>query len=668
MRSKAFPYIIVVAVVMAVMFFLAIVGLDVFMPSDPYASMIPDYGMVFHSMDVRVEWNDDRSCKITQSMNVEFLDNGHGEYIDGEYTVVGSHGIYVDIPVNSGESVRDLNVTASGNYRYGGVDNSLPYSIEHESGFKLVRVIVGDAHRVFAQGDTLSCTIVYDYITPVHPDGDDLLDINAIGYGWQSPVENATVTVTYPVAPATDGLSVWSGAADDLVDVSADKIAVSADGKTVTVKMDELAPFRGVRVKGEMPDGVLKGRFDTQALWTIVVGMILLGATVTLMMLSGRDKPLTPTVDFYPPRIDGMRRQKRHMLPVQMGKLIDDTCSDEDVTSLIFYWASKGYLAIEQDEDGGEITLIKLKPIDPVTAYEKTMFDKLFEKGVEVDGAVRVEMSALKGKFANTVSATRAAVEREYSGKLYRRGYNALAMCLLVACALFGAGFAVLTSFRIAFGCFNLLGLVTLIPVAIAGVFGIALVHNYFKLSTSKRRMLLVTLFVVSVLTAVGTTFAIPTSVMSWVEKAVFAVTLAASAAIAPFLTKRTEFYDEQLNNIIGFRDFLRDAEKERLEALLAEDPQYYYNILPYANVLGVSDIWSDKFKDITVEPPAYYRGRNVTLFDVFVISRICRSVGNTLTYTPPKANSGSFSGGSSHRGGGGGSFGGFGGGGGGRW
>ncbi|MDE6401825.1 MAG: hypothetical protein K2L54_04340, partial [Clostridiales bacterium] len=62
------------------------------------------------------------------------------------------------------------------------------------------------------------------------------------------------------------------------------------------------------------------------------------------------------------------------------------------------------------------------------------------------------------------------------------------------------------------------------------------------------------------------------------------------------------------------------------------------------------------------------YRGYNRTsVFDIFIMTRIANNVGRSLTYVPPKANSGSFSGGRSG-GSHGGGFGGFGGGGGGRW
>ena len=44
---------------------------------DGYA-LLPDYGMRFESMDVDIKWNDDRSCKITQSIDVKFSELSHG--------------------------------------------------------------------------------------------------------------------------------------------------------------------------------------------------------------------------------------------------------------------------------------------------------------------------------------------------------------------------------------------------------------------------------------------------------------------------------------------------------------------------------------------------------------------------------------------------------------
>ena len=629
-------------VTVAVIFFLAIVLLVVLVPDDPYGELVPDDGMVFEYMEVNVVWKKDRSCKIEYKTEARFNESGHG--------------IYVDIPVNSGERIRNLSLTAkTGNGRV------LPYRLEHESGFSIVRAVVGDEDRLISRGNTLVCEWSYDYITPVHPDGADILDINAIGYGWTSDIKKAVVSVTYPAKPqAASGFGVYVGD-DKFTDVS-----VSADGLTYTVNVGRLNAFENVRVKHKMPKGTLKSYTSAEPIATITVGVAILAAAILLMLFVGKDKPLSPVVDFYPPRVDGDDGRKRYMLPVQMGKIIDGTCSDDDVTSLIFYWASEGYIEIE--EKNGETYFKRLRKLDAVTSYEKNLFDKMFSYSTnDDDGVPVVSMSALTGKLYSAVSQTKAELNARYKGKLYKTPYTVLAVAFGVICALFGVLTAVLCTLRVGALFFNPAGVIVLLPVAVAAGFGTVLMLNYQKLSATKQKLFLALLFAATVLLAVGVMLLIPTHAMSWVEKFVFAACLGSSSALAPFLTKRTSFYTEQLNDIVGFRNFLRDAEKDRLETLLKDDPQYYYNILPYANVLGVSDIWADKFKGLAVEPPTYYRGGNISLFDVIIINRLMRSVGRTISYTPPKASGRSFSGGG-HSGGHGGGFGGFGGGGGGRW
>ncbi len=638
---------------MAVMFFLAIVIFSFFVPDGSSGGHgTPDYGMQFNRMSVSAEWRDDRSCKLTQDLEVKFFEN--------------SHGIYVDIPVNSGEKVCGLKIETT---------PYVPYSLEHTGNGKLVRAIVGNPDRYFgphaSQGDVLRCVVTYDYITPKHKSGDDILALMAIGNGWTSPVVKADVTVTFPTAPDTAADDMNYGIYIDGSAASAGEVAWSNGGKTVKITVAQkespvgtyaLMPFTGVEVAYKMPDGTLKSGFDTECILTVIIGAVLLIAVILLMVFLGKDKPLTPIVDFYPPRIDDGKGNKRHMLPVQMGKIIDGTCSATDVTSLIFYWASEGYLAIDERDD--DTYFRKTKDVDAVTDYEKRLFDRIFAYGKENDdGETEVALGMLKGKLGKKIVETTSSVNAEYRGKLYKRGYSLLSAAISVACGLFGVLTAVLTSLRIGGGFFNLLGVAVVIPVFITAALGNVICKYYFKLTEGKRRLLIGLYFAAAVLLTVGLSFTVSRDVMSMLERIVFALTLGAASALAPFLTVRTEFYDEQLNNILGFRNFLRDAEKERLEMLLADDPQYYYNILPYANVLGVSDIWEQKFKDLTLEPPTYYRG--ATVFDFMIIHSLTRSVGSSLTYVP-SSNSGSFSRG----GGGGGGFSGgsFGGGGGGRW
>ena len=63
---------------------------------------------------------------------------------------------------------------------------------------------------------------------------------------------------------------------------------------------------------------------------------------------------------------------------------------------------------------------------------------------------------------------------------------------------------------------------------------------------------------------------------------------------------KRKTVYGELITaRVKGFRHFLATAEKPKLEALVAENPNYFYNILPYTYAMNISKKWIRKFENI---------------------------------------------------------------------
>lgn len=66
-------------------------------------------------------------------------------------------------------------------------------------------------------------------------------------------------------------------------------------------------------------------------------------------------------------------------------------------------------------------------------------------------------------------------------------------------------------------------------------------------------------------------------------------------------MKRKTEYGESIVAKVKGFRNFLEVAEKEQLEALVLENPQYFYNILPYTYVLNISKKWMKKFENIHV-------------------------------------------------------------------
>lgn len=69
---------------------------------------------------------------------------------------------------------------------------------------------------------------------------------------------------------------------------------------------------------------------------------------------------------------------------------------------------------------------------------------------------------------------------------------------------------------------------------------------------------------------------------------------------ILTIVMKRKNNYGEELcARIKGFKNYIATARKDEIDMLTNTNPDYFYDILPYAYVFGMSKAWTDKFKNI---------------------------------------------------------------------
>jgi uncharacterized membrane protein len=134
------------------------------------------------------------------------------------------------------------------------------------------------------------------------------------------------------------------------------------------------------------------------------------------------------------------------------------------------------------------------------------------------------------------------------------------------------------------------------------------------------------------------------------------------------FMPRKTKKGSLAHEEVLGFREFINRAERDRIERLAKDDATLFDRVLPFALVFGLGDRWAEAFHDMYKNPPSWYdspRYGNVFSSQVFVmdLGRSLHVMNNTFVSTPSR--SGGYSGGSGF---GGGSGGGFGGGGGGSW
>lgn len=571
--------------------------------------------------DITYDINDNRKLSVTEDLTMKYN---------------GNAGFYKYIPTNGGELVKNLSVTVLSESGEGSVYHRVR---NYDDGLLEIE-IDDDTPKRYAR----TYRIKYDYCLTKAQEGENLLALTPVGGDIPCYIENINLTFILPQGYIRNSANCFIYGGRE-IEVNSSQ----ANGKTVlTAGISFLPPKTEVRIDLGFESGALTTYKDENftPYWFIIAGAAVAMLILVLKFLCFNKDYITPIVNYEAPD---------KMDPLIMGKLIDNSVSGEDVTSLIFYWADKGYLAINLDDKDDPVLIRKIVNLpESAKEYEKIMFYRLFKNGEAV------QISSLKNSFYRTVEKVKAKVNAEAKNLHDTKSFVISVLFAVSVCILLGAAplviamTAISSTFRFYFA------FAAAIPAIAVYLATMTLSHYRLKLGKGKLYGVAAGIAAVCVLCALIYTLFVPSYIISFLPKFLLALVCFACVAVSVTLISRTKDYTAKLNDIVGFRNFILLAEKDKLEMLLEEDPQFYYHILPYAQVLGVTDKWQQKFDDLTVEPPAWMTGSLLqNYFEFKLISGIIRGSMRTMSAGMISRPSSS-----SYSGGGHGGFGGFSGGG----
>lgn len=121
---------------------------------------------------------------------------------------------------------------------------------------------------------------------------------------------------------------------------------------------------------------------------------------------------------------------------------------------------------------------------------------------------------------------------------------------------------------------------------------------------------------------------------------------------IAYYAPKRTEEGTRVLEHILGLEEYIKVAEKDRLQ--FQEKEYIFFEILPYAIALGLATVWAKAFEGLITANPDWYTSNNGV---IFIPTDFVSSIDSSLSSTMSSASSGGGSAGGGSGGGGGGSW-----------
>ncbi|MDE6558050.1 MAG: DUF2207 domain-containing protein [Clostridia bacterium] len=559
---------------------------------------------------------------------------------DVHYLGYQSTGLLYDIPVNAGDRVRNIKAYELDE---GGNENFLLYRVKNEES-DLVTVDMGDHSR--KTDEVHSYRLKFSYaITKPAKNEKNALNLNVVGFGFEK-MSDVFITVNLPdgfIKEKSVYYTGWRGAGNNTGYTD-----WNFEGNTITLAIDRLAANHGVTFAVAFENGVLTTKPDLMPYWIIIGACVLLGILFAVKFLIFNKDGLTPVVNTEAPN---------DMDPLAMGKLIDNKVNKSDVTSLIYYWANKGYLKINM-EDESNVELIRIRTELPANApkYQRTMYAGLFK------GGDSVKINSLTDSFYRTVDVVTREVNAEH-----RNLYSKTSITVAAIFSLVGALVTMLTPvalgmLTISLTYISLLPLFMIVPAFI--IFALAQTVKYYSLKLKKGKLALLYAGVALLSLAFSGIYMllVPSHVIELLPKFLICVVTFTMVILSTTIISRTEAYNEKLNHIVGFREFILTAEKDKLETMLEQNPEFYYQVLPYANVLGVSDVWENKFAALTVVPPSWTTSSyHNSAFNFIVFNSAMRSASRNMTTSfISRPSSGSYSGGGSH----GGHFGGFSGGG----
>lgn len=591
--------------------------------------------------------------------DVEIVVDEHNKYSIKEnidtYFNVSKHGIVRRIPLYNNiirqDGTRERNRVLISN-----VHVNEEFASSRENNNYVLKI--GSADKTI--NGKHSYTISYDYDIGLDKNNKyDELYFNIIGTNWDTDISNVTFKITMPKEFDASKLGFSYG---EYGESNTDNISYDVDGNVITGSFEgTLLAGEGLNVRMVLPEGYFIRKSVGSSLlecWYYIIPILGVLISYLIWKKYGKDDQVVDVVSFYPP-------ENMNSLDVAFAK--KGSVNSNDAVSLLVYLASKGYIKIVEDKKSkSRFTIQKVKEYDGNNKEEELFFRGLFKKvwdsisSDELNESFYLTINSILTK-KNSTANRKEIFNNKSSNKRY-----ILFLFMLITSSLStiipALGYKLSDVIFSIIIC-NLIGIVALIIV------GIIYDNNCTKKGLNSA-LGFAFFFVLALAVANFTIIGFEYIYYDTVYLIGFILCMVCTYLIYFFyliVTKRTEYGNKVLGEVNGFKKFLETAEKDKLESLVHDDPSYFYNILPYAYVLGVSDAWIKQFEGIAIAPPDWYESA-----DTFDYYRFNRSLNRTIhsasrvMNSVPQSSSGSSSGGGFS--GGGFSGGGSGGGGGSSW
>ena len=610
----------------------------------------PADGYTIENFDLDLKVSEDNVVKVIENINLNWNETGH-------------HGIYRFIPQWLEYTSKDKKGNLKTIKRKSIIKNLRVEDENYELDTinKKKRIKIGSANETLPIGDK-KYTIKYDYNMGADPyDGYDEFIFHAFGDFWGTPIKNPTVRIEMPSDDFDESdIKLYM---DKYQEQEITEVAdIQVNDSTVLISLDEIALSEylhktkcsklfddencdyytdehlngALTIDIRLDEGYFKGGTYNYGFASLIAALTCIALTIISFIIwwkYGKDYPkVTKTVEFYPP--EGYDA-------AEVGYIYHRQSSKKLTIATIISLARKGYLKIDETDDKKiqitnlyptyekpslnkeaskykrSVEVTKLKDYDnTLTKDERVLMKYLFKNNNyrilssnfqkfdnSKDGLIKKGYIEVVHDNADEVEKKINELDSNYYKRVdeYEKNNSAREKKLGKAPELSELEKTVyeeIISYKDEF--------ILSENTKFYKVFDKVESHLQYINSTireNKEYRAVNWLFAV-ICIALGIlsffVFQDASPRLYYVYKIpVFCIPIILFFSI--WMERKTKEGEKLTAQVKGFREFLRTAEKKQLEALVEKNPNYFYDILPFTYVLGLSKKWIEKFEDIPV-------------------------------------------------------------------
>lgn len=462
---------------------------------------------------------------------------------------------------------------------------SEPYKETDKLGEVILKISAGDAQK---QSTIKQYKVSYNHQLF---DNDDTFDFQIIKPEWKVPLQRVRFKLQLPENVKQQDIHLF---------IDKKEVKSSADGAEYIMKEDRvigqttlhgLKPKQRLRIKIDVPAGffVNNGKNYASFVWAGLLFMTLL--SILFWYLYGQDDRVPAIISSNPPR--GINAAEAELIH-------DGVVTEKSLTALIVSLANRGYLTI--NTVGKNFTLAKIKNYTGRNSFIKQVLQVIF-------GSREVaESSELKssGRFYRKWKEMQELADKPSTLRHFRKRspLQYLRRVIMAGCA---AGNILLTLFVLQNYMFSEEYLIISGLVLIIGFIGIKMYSE--KVGPISRIIGIIFLLYGLWLMWFGQSYDIQK------EDVLLVLIGVVCSMISLFclsqMPKPNAVGRMHKGQLFGLKNFIKFADKERVEKLFRNNPSYFYKILPYAYILGLHNEWLKLFDNLEIPIPSWSENDN---------------------------------------------------------